>query len=268
MIGIIAGEGSLPKILINNFLLKKKFFLVINLSKQKIKKKNFFNFKITELSQIIKTLRLNNCREIILAGKVTRPKLQDLKMDFNTLQIVPKIIKNLKKGDSYALDVVIDHFKKMGIRVVSCTKYLPELSAENFKKKFKISGINKKDIEKGKAVLNYINKKYDVGQSIIVSNGYVVGIEAAEGTDEMILKSKVILNKINKRKKGGVLVKIPKKIQDLRVDLPTIGYNTIRNCIKVGLSGIALKKNQNIFLDQEKSLNLIKKNNFFVTVIN
>jgi len=61
---------------------------------------------------------------------------------------------------------------------------------------------------------------------------------------------------------------VPKKIQDLRVDLHTIGYETIRNCIKIGLRGIALKKNQNIFLDQKKSLNLIKKNNFFITVIN
>ena len=268
MIGVIAGEGSLPKILIDNFSSKKINFIVINLSKKILKKKNFFNFKITQLSKIIETLRANNCKEVILAGKVTRPSIQDLKIDFNTLKIVPKIIKNLKRGDSYVLDVIIEHFKTMNIRVISCTKYLPELCAENFKKKFKISNSNKRDIEKGKAVLNYINKKYDIGQSIIVNNGYVVGIEAAEGTDEMILKSNVILKKINKNKAGGVLVKIPKKIQDLRVDLPTIGYNTIRNCIRVGLSGIALKKNQNIFLDQKKSLNLIKNNNFFITVIN
>ena len=268
MIGVIAGEGSLPKVLINNFVLKKKNFLVINLSKKKIKQKNFFNFKITQLSEIIETLKLYNCKEIVLAGKVTRPRIQDLKIDFNTLKLIPRIIKSFTKGDSYALDVIIEHFKKMNISVISCTKYLPELCAENFKKKFQISNSNKRDIEKGKAVLNYINKKYDIGQSIIVNNGFVVGIEAAEGTDEMILKSNVILKKINKNKVGGVLVKFPKKIQDLRVDLPTIGYNTIRNCIRVGLCGIALKKNQNIFLDQKKSLNLIKNNNFFITVIN
>ena len=184
------------------------------------------------------------------------------------MKIIPKIIKSFKKGDSHALDVVIDHLKKMNIRVVSCTKYLPELSVENIKKNFKISSNEKKDIEKGIAILNHINKKYDVGQSVIVNNGYIVGIEAAEGTDEMILKSKVILKKVNKKKSGGVLIKIPKKIQDLRVDLPTIGYNTVRNCLKVGLRGIVLKKNQNIFLDQRKSLSLIKNKNFFITVIN
>jgi len=268
MIGVIAGEGSLPKVLINFFLLKKVNFLVINLAKKKLKKKNFFNFKITQLSEIIETLKKNNCNKIVLAGKVTRPRIQDLKIDLTTLSIVPKIIKSFRKGDSFALDVIIDHFKKMNIQVVSCTKYLPELGAENLKKFFQISANDKKDIEKGKSVLNYINNKYDVGQSIIINNGYIIGIEAAEGTDEMILKSKSILKKINKDKTGGVLVKIPKKIQDLRVDLPTIGYNTIRNCIKIGLRGIALKKDQNIFLDQEKSLNLIKRNNFFIAFIN
>ena len=154
------------------------------------------------------------------------------------------------------------------MKVVSCIKYLPELLAENFVNKFKLSKQDFIDVEKGKKILNHVNKKYDVGQSIIVNKGLVVGIEAAEGTDGMILKSFSIMKKINKKMPSGVLIKVPKKIQDLRVDLPTIGYNTIRNCIKIGLRGIALKKNQNIFLDQQKSLNLIKKNNFFITVIN
>ena len=154
------------------------------------------------------------------------------------------------------------------MKVVSCTKYLPELLAENFVNEFKLSKQDSRDIEKGKAILNHINKKYDIGQSIIVNKGLVISIEAAEGTDEMILKSSSIMKKINKKMSSGVLIKVPKKIQDLRVDLPTIGYETIRNCIKIGLRGIALKKNQNIFLDQKKSSDLIKKNNFFITVIN
>tara|TARA_B110001452_G_C15135916_1_gene395602 strand:+ start:12 stop:566 length:555 start_codon:yes stop_codon:yes gene_type:complete len=184
------------------------------------------------------------------------------------MKILPKIILSLKKGDSHALDFVINYLNQMNMKVVSCTKYLPELLAENFVNKFKLTKQDLRDVEKGKAILNHVNKKYDIGQSIIVNKGLVVGMEAAEGTDEMILKSSSIMKKINKKMPSGVLIKVPKKIQDLRVDLPTIGYNTIRNCIKIGLRGIALKKNQNIFLDQEKSLNLIKKNNFFITVIN
>jgi DUF1009 family protein len=67
---------------------------------------------------------------------------------------------------------------------------------------------------------------------------------------------------------SGVLVKMPKKIQDIRVDIPTIGFRTIQNCIRAGIRGIALKKNENIFLDQEKSLKLIKDKHFFIKVVN
>ena len=268
MIGLLIGDGNLPKILIKKLQLKKIKFIVVNLSKKKNSKNFFYNFNISQFSKIVKTLKKNNCKEVILAGKVTRPRIEDIKIDFSIMKVLPKIILSLKKGDSHALDFVINYLNQMNMKVVSCTKYLPELLAENFVNKFKLTKQDLRDVEKGKAILNHVNKKYDIGQSIIVNKGLVVGMEAAEGTDEMILKSSSIMKKINKKMPSGVLIKVPKKIQDLRVDLPTIGYNTIRNCIKIGLRGIALKKNQNIFLDQEKSLNLIKKNNFFITVIN
>jgi len=268
MIGLLIGDGNLPKILIKKLQLKKIKFIVVNLSKKKNSKNFFYNFNISQFSKIVETLKKNNCKEVILAGKVTRPRIEDIRIDFSIMKILPKIILSLKKGDSHALDFVINYLNQMNMKVVSCTKYLPELLAENFVNKFKLTKQDLRDVEKGKAILNHVNKKYDIGQSIIVNKGLVVGMEAAEGTDEMILKSSSIMKKINKKMPSGVLIKVPKKIQDLRVDLPTIGYNTIRNCIKIGLRGIALKKNQNIFLDQEKSLNLIKKNNFFITVIN
>ena len=131
---------------------------------------------------------------------------QDIKIDFGTLKILPKIILSLKKGDSHALDFVINYLNRINMKVVSCTKYLPELLAENFVNKFKLSRQDSRDIEKGKAILNHVNKKYDVGQSIIVNKGLVVGIEAAEGTDEMILKSFSIMKKINKIMPSGVLI--------------------------------------------------------------
>ena len=268
MIGLLIGDGNLPKVLINKLEQKKTRFIAINLSKKKISKNFFYNFNISQFSKIVETLKKNKCKEVILAGKVTRPRIEDIKIDFGTLKILPKIILSLKKGDSHALDFVINYLNQINMKVVSCTKYLPELLAENFVNKFKLSKQDSRDIEKGKAILNHVNKKYDVGQSIIINKGLVVGIEAAEGTDEMHVRSRRQRQMCIRDRSSGVLIKVPKKIQDLRVDLPTIGYDTIRNCIKIGLRGIALKKNQNIFLDQTKSSDLIKKNNFFITVIN
>ncbi len=135
-----------------------------------------------------------------MAGKVTRPRIQDIKIDFKLIKMLPNIIRSLKKGDSHALDFVIKILKNNNIRVVSCLKYVPELKAENFMLFNKESKQDFEDINKGIAILNHINNKFDVGQSIIVNNGFVVGIEAAEGTDEMLSKSVNVLKKINKIK--------------------------------------------------------------------
>jgi len=268
MIGVISGEGSLPKVLIKNFSKKKIKFIVINLGKIRIIKKNFYNLNISQFSEILKILKDTNCKEVILAGKVIRPRIKDIKIDFKLIKMLPKIIGSLKKGDSHALDFVIKILNKNHIKVISCLKYLPELAAENFMVLNKESKQDFEDIYKGISILNHINTKFDVGQSIIVNNGFVVAIEAAEGTDEMLSKSAEVLKKINRNKSSGFLIKFPKKIQDLRIDLPTIGYNTIKKCIDIGLKGIALKKNANIFLDQDKSKELIKKHNFIIKVVN
>ena len=242
MIGIIAGEGNLPKVLIKKLNTKKLKFIVINVINKKKFKKNFYNLNISQFSKIISILKVNKCKEVVLAGKVIRPSIKDLKFDYQVLRLLPKIIASLRKGDSHALDLVIGILKKNNITVVSCIKYLPELRAENFKSLNNASKQELADIKKGKLILEHINSKFDVGQSIVINNGFVVGIEAAEGTDEMLSKSSSILKKINKNKPSGILIKMPKKTQDLRVDLPTIGYKTIKKCIDIGLRGIALKK--------------------------
>ena len=268
MIGVIAGEGMLPKLIAKKFKEKKINYILINLSKKEIIRKNYYNFTITQISSIINILKKNYCNEVILAGKVIRPNFSDFRIDKKVITLIPRILDSLKKGDSSLLDLVINILKKEKIKVVSCTKYLPELFANNYLSAKKITIQDLKDIEKGKKLLNVLNQKFDVGQSAIISNGYVVAIEAAEGTDEMLSKSTKILKKINRVKQSGILLKFPKKIQDLRVDLPTIGFRTVQKCINLGLNGIVLKKNAHIFLDQKKSKNLITKNNFFIKVIN
>ena len=66
--------------------------------------------------------------------------------------------------------------------------------------------------------------------------------------------------------KKGVLVKFPKKKQDLRIDLPTIGLKTLTQCKSAGLKGIVLKNKQNVFLEQKKCINFANKNKMFITV--
>ena len=103
--------------------------------------------------------------------------------------------------------------------------------------------------------------KYNFSQGTVVRNKKVVAIEGKNGTQKMLKKCKS-----KKHKNNGVLVKFPKKKQDLKVDLPTIGLKTLIQCKSAGLKGIVLKNKQNIFLERKKSIVFANKNKMFVTV--
>ena len=81
-----------------------------------------------------------------------------------------------------------------------------------------------------------------------------------DGTEKMLKNSKS-----KKFRNHGVLVKFPKKKQDLRVDLPTIGLKTLKQCKTAGLKGIVIKSKQNVFLDKNKCINFANKNKMFIT---
>ena len=109
-----------------------------------------------------------------------------------------------------------------------------------------------------------------IGQGVVIRNSQVISIEGLDGTDAMLKRADIFLKRIsskNKNKRQGILLKFPKQNQDLRVDLPTVGLRTVNRCAKIGLKGIVLKANQNIFLDRSKCINLANKNKMFISAI-
>ena len=103
--------------------------------------------------------------------------------------------------------------------------------------------------------------KYNFSQGTLVRNKKVIAIEGRDGTEKMLKKCKS-----KKFRNNGVLVKFPKKKQDLRIDLPTVGLKTFKQCRMAGLKGLVLKNKKNIFLDKNKCINFANKNNMFITV--
>ena len=265
MIGLIVGESSLPNFIINKLLKKKVEFLILDLTKSNIYKKykNSYSLKITELGKALSILKKSNCKNIIFVGKVKRPEVSLLKFDRKALFYLPRLFVAFKKGDGNILKEIIKIFKENKINVINSMKFTPELV---FKDKsinnVKIKNTDKSSIIKGVGIIKSLSK-FDVGQSVVINNGYVLAIEGPEGTDEVIKRS-LILSKKYKLKDKSILVKFPKANQDLRVDLPTIGLDTIKNCIEANIKGIAVKRSQNIILDKDKIVNLTKKNNFFI----
>ena len=125
---------------------------------------------------------------------------------------------------------------------------------------FKPNREDKIDINIAITVLNRLGK-YNFSQGTVVRNKNVVAIEGKGGTETMLKKCKS-----KKFRNSGVLVKFPKKKQDLRIDLPTVGLKTLKQCKTVGLKGIVLKSKQNVFLERKKCISFANKNKMFIIV--
>ena len=150
---------------------------------------------------------------------------------------------------------------KINKTVEEIIKFNPELSLKkgNYSK-FKPNKQDQLDIKKAIKTLNNL-RQYNFSQAVVVRNKKVVSIEGKGGTKKMLEKSRS-----KKSRNHGVLVKFPKKKQDLRVDLPTIGLNTFKQCKASGLKGIVVKNKQHVFLDKNKCIKFANKNKMFILV--
>jgi len=262
---LLAGSGDLPKLLIDSFLKKKiDFFSLIfekNLCSNYVKK---YNYKVINFGKIVSELKklksLGFCN-LVMAGAIKRPSVFDIKPDINSLKLLPSFAKRLiQGGDNNILAYAIKHLEKVGFCVLKLNKLLPECFLGNGNStKNKISKTVMNDIKKGRKILDN-NSKFDIGQSVIIQQGNVIGIEAVEGTDNLIIRSsKFFLNR-----EKATLIKLTKLNQDLRADLPTIGIKTVINCKKYGLGGIAFSAQKTIFLRKDSIIDYCNKKKLFL----
>ena len=131
------------------------------------------------------------------------------------------------------LKEIIKILSQNKIKTENSLKFNPELT---FKKgnysKIKPNTKDQLDIKKAIKTLNNL-KQYNYSQGVVVRNKKVVFIEGKGGTKKLLEKSKS-----KKFRKHGVLVKFPKKKQDLRVDLPAIGLKTLKQSKTAGLKAL------------------------------
>jgi DUF1009 family protein len=262
MIGLFLGSTDLPKLILSTIKKKKKKYFIIDLTKNnKFKKdKNTHFISIGQFGKILSLIKKNKCNKVLFAGKINKPKITSLKLDFKGLYYIPRVIKASKLGDAAILKELIKILAENTIKVIKSNYFNPELTLP--KGNYTKNKPDKNDlieIKKGISSLSKLNS-YNHTQALVVRNNSIIVKEDSKGTKKM-------LQSINKIKKNqGILIKFPKKKQDLRADLPTIGFDTIKDCKKANLKGVVLKADQNIFLNKKKSISFANKNKIFITV--
>ena len=234
----------------------------INLSSSiSLKEKNIFSLKVFEFSKIINLLKKFNIKDVCLIGKVNRPNLSNIRIDHVLAKYVSQIMKEYKKGDGQTLDLILnilknEGFKSKSLKSIDDSFYFNESDKEFI---FSDENIDQFDINKGVSLLNKISK-YDNAQAVVVSNGYILGIEATEGTDLLLKRVAQEKKKLKLENREGVLVKISKINQSNNTDNPVIGPKTILNAVKANLNGIAIKKINTIVFNKSKIIKMLNEN--------
>ena len=263
MIGLFLGSTDFPKIILNKIKKEKKKYFIIDLTINNDfkKNKNSYFISIGQFGKILSVIKENQCNKVLFAGKIIKPKISSLKLDFKGLYYIPRIIKASKLGDAAILKELIKILSEHNIKVIKSNFYNPELTLPkgNYTK-IKPSKKELIEIKKGIDSLNNLNA-HNHTQALIIRNNSIIAKENSKGTKKMI--QSIVKVKNNK----GVLIKFPKKKQDLRADLPTIGLDTLKDCKRANLKGIVLKSNQNIFMDKIKCISFADNNRIFIKVI-
>jgi len=218
------------------------------------------------IGKVLSVSKAANCREMVIVGGVRRPRLSELRIDFGALANLPSLLGWMVGGDNSVLTGIIGFFESKGFRIVGAHEIAPDLIAgKGVFSKRRPGKTDRADIAVGLEVLAALGP-LDVGQATVVAHQYVLAVEAAEGTDKMLQRCKD-LNKWGKsgsRKRSGVLVKCAKPGQERRIDLPTVGPETVRHASKAGLAGIAIAANDVLIVDRERFIKAANDAGLFV----
>ena len=266
-LGIIAGGGDLPVAIASEATRPVFVVALTGSASDGIEKFPHERAGIGETGKIFRLLHDHGCKDVILAGKVSRPAWSDVKVDVRGALAAPKIISAAMKGDDALLRTIVGMFEREGFHVISAAEAAPALlSGEDTITKAKPSEADQSDIVAAAKIVREMGA-LDIGQAAIVCEGLALAVEAAEGTDAMIRR--VIDLPLNIRgtpaKRRGVLVKAPKPIQDRKTDLPVIGVQTIANVAAAGLSGIALEAEGVLIVNRKAVIEAADVAGIFVT---
>lgn len=262
-IALLAGKGELPRTLVHVFQSQNRPFVILAFQGQTedglVKDTPHIWLHMGEIGKALTYMKENHIQEVVMAGAISRPAMSEIRPDWEGIKWAAKI-GSKAWGDDNLLKLVIGMIEERGYYVVGSDNILSDLLApEGLLTSDEPDEQAWRDVGRGIEVLSALGP-VDVGQAVVVQEGLVLGIEALEGTDGLIERTKTL----QRPGLGGILIKIAKRQQEQRVDLPTIGLETIRKAAHAGLRGIAVEAGRTLILNRDELLKLAQKKGLFV----
>ena len=269
-LALICGGGSLPLAIADSVSARGRQVLLFPLQgiarPEDYAQRPHTWVRIAKFGTLARAARAAGCHEMVLIGSLVRPAFWQVRFDLTTLKLLPRIAAAFRGGDDYLLLSGARLIEEQGFRVLGAHEVAPEiLVPKGALARVQPSEGDRADIALGFDYL-HATGPFDVGQAVVVAGRHVLAVEAAEGTDQMLERIAALRasGHIRASTVGGVLVKAPKRGQDRRFDLPSIGPRTVEGAARAGLAGIAVVAGSTIVAEPERLIAAADRANIFV----
>jgi DUF1009 family protein len=270
-VGLIAAGGVMPFAVADSLIARGiqpvLFALRGSCDPVKVARFRYHWISIGQISRLTKLLRSENCRDLVFIGTLVRPALSEIRLDWGTLRVIPRVLAAFRGGDDHLLSGIGGILEQDGFRMVGIKDVAPELlMPEGCLTRSSPDENAAADIARGREVLHALSP-FDIGQAAVVIDGHVVGVEDIEGTDGLLARVARLRTegRIRARTARGALVKAPKSGQDLRFDLPTMGPRTVEGAAVAQLAGIAIVAGNTVVVDPQAVIEAADAAKLFVT---
>ena len=270
-VGVIAGGGVMP-FAVADSLSKRGIAPVLFALRGACDPAGLARFRhhwisVGELGRATKLFRSEGCRDLVFIGTLARPAISDIRLDWGTLRVLPHVWASFRGGDDHLLSSIGRIFEREGFRMVGIRDIAPDLlTPEGCFTRAVPDADASADIVLARKVLTALSP-FDIGQAVVVIDRHVVGVEDIEGTDGLLARIAGLRRqgRIRARESRGVLVKAPKRSQDLRFDLPTIGPRTVEGAANAKLAGIAVVAGSTLVAEPQAMIEQADARDLFVT---
>ncbi|MEM6577814.1 MAG: UDP-2,3-diacylglucosamine diphosphatase LpxI [Pseudomonadota bacterium] len=297
-LALIAGQGGLPQHLVSFLRARGEVPLLCedeNLPSSVADMVPRIGFRLEKLGTLLKVLREAGVTHLCMAGAVRRPRVDPALMDSETMPLVPRFMQAMAKGDDAILRAFVGLFEEAGMTVIGAADIDPDLLPETgaFGDVAVPEGLAP-DLVAAEAALQEMGAA-DLGQAVVVRDGAVIAREEDAGTDAMLdalapgdkpLSADPLdamgemLDSVadwlsgpeaetarrQAPAQGGILYKAPKPGQELRVDMPVIGPDTVLRSAHAGLRGIVIEEGGVMIIDQNGVIEQLKARGLFLWV--
>jgi DUF1009 family protein len=267
-IAIIAGRGLLPKLLIESFEKKGQKFLLFLLDSENYEiDYSAFNPIILpygNISAILEIINHNKIKYLVLVGAVNKPNFSTIKADKKGGLLISQILAKKILGDDTVLQTVINFFEKEGLTILTLDQLLEDIASKvGILTELAPSQEDQQNIEIAIEAIKTMSC-LDVGQAVIVAQKQIIGVEAIEGTDNLIARCAKLEVGF---KKDAILVKLKKLGQTNKADLPVIGISTVKNCHEAGIKGIAIQAKATLIINKAEVIKLASELGIFIASV-